>query len=63
GGASVSGSWSMKENSVFLRLTLDGASWSGIVCRMQDDAGTDVTVFSLAGQNESVWGVKYDEAP
>jgi hypothetical protein len=61
GGESVSGSWSLSDGSVFLHLTLDDASWSGIICRMQDDAGTDVTVFSLAGQNESVWGVRYDE--
>ena len=61
GGESVSGSWSLSDGSVFLHLTLDDASWSGIICRMLDDAGTDVTVFSLAGQNESVWGVRYDE--
>ncbi len=60
GGESVSGSWSLTDGSVYLHLTLGDASWSGIICRMQDDAGTDVTVFSLAGQNESVWGVKYD---
>ena len=60
GGESVSGSWSLTDGSVWLHLTLEDASWSGIICRMQDDAGTDVTVFSLAGRNESVWGVKYD---
>ena len=60
-GKSVSGSWTLSENSVWLHLTLEEASWSGVICRMQDDAGTEVTVFSLVGQNESVWGVKYDE--
>lgn len=63
GGESVSGAWSLKEGSVFLRLTLGEESWSGIICPMKDDAGTDVTVFSLVGQNESVWGVKYDAEP
>ncbi len=61
GGESVSGSWILEDSSVFLRLTLDDAEYSGILCRMQDDADTDVTVFSAIGQNESIWGVKYDE--
>ncbi len=61
GGESVSGSWSLENQSVFLRLSLGDQSWSGIICPMQDDAGTDVTVFSLVGRNESVWGVKYHE--
>ena len=61
GGESVSGSWSLTDGSAWLHLELDGVAWSGILCRMKDDAGTDVTVFSLAGQNESVWGVRYDE--
>ena len=60
-GESVSGSWSLSDGTVCLRLALEEESWSGVICRMQDDAGTDVTVFSLAGANESVWGIKYDE--
>ena len=61
GGESAAGSWALADHSVYLRLSLGDASWSGIICRMQDNAGTEVTVFTLAGQNESVWGVKYDE--
>ena len=61
GGESAAGSWALADHSVYLRLSLGDTSWSGIICRMQDNAGTEVTVFTLAGQNESVWGVKYDE--
>ena len=59
GGETVSGSWSLKEDSVFLRLTLNGASFSGILTPMKDEADADVLVFSAVGQNESVWGVRY----
>ena len=61
GGETLSGSWTLKEGSVFLHLTLGEAEYSGILCRMQDDAGTDVQVFSAVGQNESLWGVRYPE--
>ena len=61
GGESVTGSWSVEEDTVYLRLTLDGTEYSGIACRMQDDGGTPVLVFSAVGNNESVWGVKYEE--
>ena len=30
-------------------------------CRMTDEAGTPVTVFSAVGGNESLWGVRYAE--
>ncbi len=60
-GESISGSWQLKENSVMLQLILNGQTYNGIICRMQDDGGSDVTVFSAVGRNESVWGVKYDE--
>ena len=61
GGEGVGGEWSHQEGTVYLHLILDGVPYSGILCRMQDDAGTPVTVFSAVGQNESLWGVKYDE--
>lgn len=61
GGQDVSGSWTLTEGSVFLHLTLADRDYSGVICRMQDDGATDVTVFSAVGGNESVWGVKYDE--
>ncbi|MBQ6563521.1 MAG: glycoside hydrolase family 43 protein [Clostridia bacterium] len=59
GGENTSGSWQLTENSVYLHVTLDGNAYSGILCRMQDEAEAEVTVFSVVGNNESIWGVKY----
>ncbi len=61
GGEKASGVWEATEGTAFMRLTLAGKSYSGVFCRMQDDGGTDVTVFTAVGGNESVWGVKYDQ--
>ncbi|MBQ6174986.1 MAG: glycoside hydrolase family 43 protein [Clostridia bacterium] len=55
------GTWALREGSHFVTLTLDGVTYSGVVCRMQDEGGTPVTVFSAVGENMSVWGVKYEE--
>jgi arabinan endo-1,5-alpha-L-arabinosidase len=51
----------VEDGTAFLRLSLGGTEYSGILARMQDDGGTEVSVFSAVGNNESVWGVKYDE--
>lgn len=61
GGKDLSGTWRVEDGTAFLRLSLGGTEYSGILARMQDDAGTEVSVFSAVGNNESVWGVKYDE--
>lgn len=58
-GENISGSWRLTDGSVWIHLLLDGREYSGIICRMQDDGASDVTVFSAVEQNESVWGVKY----
>ena len=60
GGENLSGTWQLTADSVWLHLTLGDTEYSGILTQMQDDAGTDVTVFSAVGQNESVWGVRYN---
>ena len=44
-----------------MTLNIDGKEYSGIFCKMQDEAGTEVMTFSAVGSNESVWGVKYDK--
>ena len=59
GGEKMSGTWRLEENSYFIRLTLNGQDYSGVVGRMPDDAGTEVTFFSAVGGNESIWGVMY----
>ncbi len=61
GGETVSGTWAHGEGEIFLRLTLDGKAYSGVMAVMEDDAEEQVTVFSAVGENESLWGVKYED--
>lgn len=58
-GEGVQGSWEAKAGSCFMKITYKDKSYSGVFCRMNDEAGTQVMVFSAVGSNESVWGVKY----
>ncbi len=58
-GDGVEGSWERKDNTCYMKLTYNGVSYSGVFCRMNDEAGTEVMTFSAVGNNESVWGVKY----
>jgi arabinan endo-1,5-alpha-L-arabinosidase len=39
---------------------LDDTTYSGVFCRMNDEAGTEVMTFTAVGDNESIWGVKYE---
>ena len=59
-GENISGSWDSKDGSYYIHLALDDKEYSGVLCRMKDEAGTEVFTFSAVGSNESVWGVKYD---
>jgi len=61
-GENTEGSWKMTKNTYYMTLTLDGREFSGVFCAMPDEAGTEVMTFSAVGYNESIWGVKYDEA-
>ena len=56
-----SGSWSAKDGTCYITLELGDRTYSGVVCAMNDEAGTPVMTFSAVGYNESVWGVKYLE--
>ena len=56
----IAGSWTFEDQSCFMSLTYGGTTYSGVFCRMQDEAGTDVMTFSAAGNNKSVWGAKYE---
>ncbi len=60
-GEGISGTWEQTEDTYFMTLNIDGKEYSGIFCKMQDEAGTEVMTFSAVGSNESVWGVKYDK--
>lgn len=54
----VSGFWDSEAGTCYMTLTCDGVTYSGVFCRMQDEAGTEVMTFSAAGDNQSIWGSK-----
>lgn len=58
-GDGVEGSWEMKDNTCYMKVSYQGTDYSGVFCQMNDEAGTEVMTFSAVGSNESVWGVKY----
>lgn len=58
-GKDVEGTWEAKENGYYMNITVGEKSYSGVFCRMDDEAGTEVMTFSATGGNESLWGVKY----
>lgn len=60
-GEKVSGTWEMKDGSPYIHITVDEKEYSGVLCEMNDEAGTPVMTFSAVGSNESIWGVKYFE--
>lgn len=59
-GAKVEGKWEYTEGTYYMTITIDETEYSGVFCRMPDEAGTEVMTFSAVGNNRSVWGVKYD---
>ena len=59
-GDGIEGSWEMTEGTYYMHLTYNEIEYSGIFCEMKDEAGTTVMTFSAVGDNESVWGVKYE---
>lgn len=58
-GEEVKGSWSFEDGSYYMNILVDEKEYSGIFCKMLDEAGTEVMTFSAVGNNESLWGVKY----
>lgn len=59
-GDGVEGSWEMKDSTCYMKVSYGGTDYSGVFCQMNDEAGTQVMTFSAVGNNESVWGVKYE---
>jgi arabinan endo-1,5-alpha-L-arabinosidase len=55
-----SGTWEMTNGTCYVHITLDDTTYSGVFCRMNDEAGTEVMTFTAVGDNESIWGVKYE---
>lgn len=60
-GDGIEGTWSMKNGTCNMRLIYDEVEYSGVFCEMKDEAGTNVMTFSAVGNNESIWGVKYEQ--
>ncbi len=60
-GKDVIGKWTATDGTYFMKITVDGKEYSGVFCKMLDEAGTEVMTFSAVGDNTTVWGVKYYE--
>lgn len=60
-GEKIEGTWSMKNGTYYMHIKLGEVEYSGVFCRMNDEAGTPVMTFTAVGENESIWGVKYGE--
>lgn len=58
-GDGVTGTWEAKDGTYYIKITYGEIEYSGVLCKMNDEAGTEVMTFSAVGANESIWGVKY----
>lgn len=59
-GKEAEGTWSMEDGTYYMKISVDGKEYSGIFCKQNDEAGTEVMTFSAVGHNTTVWGVKYE---
>ena len=55
---SAIGTWSISDGK-FINFNIDGIQYSGVLSKMRDEAGTSVVTITLAGNNQSLWCVKY----
>lgn len=60
-GENIQGTWENTDNTYYVHFTMGEEEYSGVFCRMKDEAGTDVMTFSAVGGNKSIWGVKYSD--
>ena len=58
-GKEVEGEWNYTEGTYYMKIKIADKEYSGTFCKMLDEAGTEVMVFSAVGNNETVWAVKY----
>ncbi len=56
----IDGTWNAIDGTYYMYLTYDDVEYSGVFCKMTDDAGTEVMTFSAVGSNQSIWGAKYE---
>lgn len=57
-GEDTSGAWEIDEENQYFDITYRDETFSGIVSKTKDEAGVERIVFSVVGQNRSLWGVK-----
>ena len=60
-GENIEGKWTMKNGTYYMTISYEDVTYSGVFCKMTDEAGTDVMAFSAVGNNTTLWGAKYDE--
>lgn len=59
-GEELNGTFSIKEGTDYITLTIDGTTYEGVLIDMEDEAGNPVRCFSAVGENnETLWGVQY----
>ncbi len=58
-GLEITGSYTVEEGSPYVTFEYEGVKYSGVFCKQKDEAGKEVMVFTAAGANACIWGVKY----
>ncbi len=61
GAEGQEGTWALGEEGFYLKMTLGEKSYSGFLADMVDEADVPVRIFTLVGDNESIWGVRYPD--
>ena len=57
------GTYEITDGSPYVTINIGTVKYSGVMIRMDDEAGNDTMCFSAAGNNnETVWGVHYYES-
>ena len=57
----VKGSWSLKEGTAYITLTVDSVKYEGILCKQSDEGEKSterLVITALGSNNECVWAVK-----
>lgn len=60
-GEGIEGTWTLTKGSYYMTITYEDTTYSGVFCRQEDEAGTEVVTFTAVGENASVWGVMYED--
>lgn len=63
-GEGIEGKWTFENGKPYMTITYkddtdNDVTYSGVFCKMKDEAGTDIMAFSAVGNNQTLWGAKY----